>query len=45
MLTRTGYNIKEVKRATIIMLKVIDYVKILAININNYQEIYDKGEK
>ena len=35
MLTRTGDNIKEVKRATIIILKVIDYVEIVVISLNN----------
>ena len=45
MLYQLKYNEKRVKKVLTILLKVIDYVKTLAISLNNYQEIYDKGEK
>lgn len=44
MSTHIEYNIKEVKKAIIIMLKAIDYVVIVAINLNNYQEKYDRSK-
>lgn len=47
MLFQVKYNEKRVKKVIIILLKVIDYVKvkIVVINLNNYQERYDKEEK
>ena len=35
MLFQVESNIKEIKKVSDILLKVIDYVKTLAININN----------
>ena len=45
MLFLVESNIKKIKKVSDTLLKVIDYVKIVAINLNNYQEKYDKGDK
>ena len=41
MLFQVEENIKEIKKVSDTQLKVIDYVKTLAINLNNEEEIYD----
>lgn len=45
MLFQVEENIKEIKKVSDTPLKVIDYVKALAINLNNYQEKYDKEQQ
>lgn len=37
-------NIKEIKKASDTLSEAIDYVKLLAINLNNYQEKYDRSK-
>ena len=44
MLFQVEKNIKKIKKVSDILLKVIDYVKTLAININNFQETYDRSK-
>ena len=44
MLFLAESNIKEIKKAGDTLLEAIDYVKTLAINLNNFQEIYDRSK-
>ena len=41
MLFLVESNIKKIKKVSDTLLKVIDYVKTLAINLNNWVEKYD----
>ena len=44
MLTRVEENIKEIKKGSDTQSRAIDYVKRLVINLNNYQEKYDRSK-
>ena len=44
MLFQVEQNIKEIKTVNDTQLEAIDYVKIVATNLNNQEDIYDKGE-
>ena len=41
MLFQVESNIEQIKKGSDMLLEAIDYVKKVAINLNNYQEIYD----
>ena len=44
MLFLVESNIKEIKKTGDTLLEAIDCVKTLAINLNNFQEIYDRSK-